>query len=183
MKITPLQQYIILGVFAFLGVSFLYYQLLLKPENAKIVSLQSTLSDKKKELDEAKRIVSKYVEFKKRSDSIQRELEWIQNRIPRTITKPQLLEAISLVQDRSGVILTSFALSNGPVQSDLYTEIPAVIRFNASYEQLINFLYQVSASNLLMTVHDMTITALPNIGPNWIRTLSAQMTLSGIQAK
>lgn len=70
MKITPLQQYIILGVVFFAGLVFLYYQFLLKPLNSDIVNLRTTLEQKQKDLEEAKKIVAKYVEFKKRADSV-----------------------------------------------------------------------------------------------------------------
>src|SRR5271154_5772671 len=127
MKITPLQQFIILGVIAFLGLTALFYQLVLKPINKEIVTLQDTLDQKKKELDGAKKMVAKYVEFKKRADSVQRELEWIQNRIPKSIEKPKLAEAVNFLQDRSGVYLTSFQFSAAAAK-DAYVEIPVSIK-------------------------------------------------------
>src|SRR3970282_2723470 len=117
MKITPLQQYLILGVIAFLGIGFLFYQFMLKPINAQIRTLQDTRDQKKKDLEEAKRIDAKYVEFKKRADSIQRELEWIQNRIPKAIDRTKLLETASFLQNRSGVLFTSFQFLTGASQS------------------------------------------------------------------
>lgn len=181
MKITPLQQAIVLGVIAFLGLTALFYQLILKPINKEIVTLQDTLDQKKKELDEAKKMVAKYVEFKKRADSVQRELEWIQNRIPKTIERPKLAEAVNFLQDRSGVYITSFQFSNAAVK-DAYVEVPVSLKFNSDFKGLLDFLYQVSISNLFMTVHDLTVNSVvdpthPNV------TLSAQMTVSGIQAK
>lgn len=183
MKITPTQQYIILGFAIFLGVVFLYYQFLLKPINNKIVALQSTLDQKKQDLDKAKEIVAKYVEFKKREDSVQRELEWIQNRIPKTIDKAKLSEAIGLVQSKSGVFLTSFQFAAASAGKEAYSEVPATVKFNSDFAGLLGFLYQISVSNLIMTVHDLTVTPLapaPNGPPV---TLSAQMIVSGIEAK
>ena len=183
MKITTLQQYLILGLVAFLGIEFLYYQFLLKPINNKIVALQSTLDQKKKDLEEAKRIAEKFVEFNKRADSVQRELEWIQNRIPKAIDKTKLLEEINFVQERSGVIFTSFQFAQTPTDTDICTEIPANIKFNSDFKGLLSFLFQVSKSNLLMAVHDLTVTSLPFNSANPKITLTAQLTLSGIQAK
>ena len=183
MKITPLQQYIILGMVAFLGIVFLYYQFLLKPINARIVTLQSTLDQKKKDLENAKKIAEKFVEFKKRADSVQRELEWIQNRIPKTIDKSKLLEAINFAQDRSGVILTSFQFASAPSNTDICTEIPAIIKFNTDFKGLLNFLYQIGKSDLFMTIRDLSISSLAFNPNNPKITLSAQMTVSGIQAK
>lgn len=181
MKFTPLQQYIILGVVAFLGLTFLYYQFLLKPVNSQITSLQATLQQKKDKLEEAKKKVANYVEFKKQADSIQRELEWYQNRIPKTIEKAKLLEAISFAQGRSGIVLTSFLFQ--PTQSPKdYSELPATVRFNSDFTGLINFLYQTSTSNLLMTVRDLSITPFVSVDhPNF--TIQTQMVVSGIQAK
>ena len=183
MKITPLQQYIVLGIFSFLGVTFLYYQFLLKPLNNKISTLQTTLDAKKKDLEEAKMIVAKYVEFKKREDSIQRELEWIQNRIPKTIERTKLIEAISFLESRSGVVLTSFTIN--PISSkDTYSEIPVNIQFHSDFKGLTNFLYQISISNLLMTAQGLkVIPYVPTNTDDPHLSLTAQIIVSGVQAK
>ena len=68
MKITPLQQYVVLGLMVLAGIGFSYYQFLLKPLNAQIATLRSTLEQKQKDLEEAKKIVTQYVGFKKRAD-------------------------------------------------------------------------------------------------------------------
>ncbi len=182
MKITPFQQYLILGVAVFSGISFLYYQFLLKPINLEIGNLRSTLEQKQKDLEEAKIIVAKYVEFKKRADSVQRELEWIQNRVPKSIERTKLLETINLLQNKSGVYLTNFQLGNITVAKDAWIEIPTVIKFNTDFRGLLDFLYQVSLSSLFITVRDITVVPLVDVAhPNV--TLTAQMTLCGIQAK
>jgi Tfp pilus assembly protein PilO len=183
MKITPLQQYIVLGIFSFLGVAFLYYQFLLKPLNNKISILQTTLDAKKKDLEEAKMIVAKYVEFKKREDSIQRELEWIQNRIPKTIERTKLIEAISFLESRSGVVLTSFTI-NPPSSKDTYSEIPVNIQLHSDFKGLTNFLYQISISNLLMTAEGLKVTSyIPTSTDDPHLSLAAQIIVSGVQAK
>ena len=51
MKFTRLYQWIVLGVVAFLIILFGYYQLMLKPINVEILQLQSTLDQKKKDLE------------------------------------------------------------------------------------------------------------------------------------
>jgi hypothetical protein len=57
MKITKEQQYLILGVVALLVIGGLYYQFMLKPVWANIDALRSTLTQKEKDLQEAKTIV------------------------------------------------------------------------------------------------------------------------------
>jgi Tfp pilus assembly protein PilO len=182
MKITPLQQGIILGSLLLVGILFFYYQFLLKPINNKIGVLQTTLDEKKKDLEEAKKIVAKYAEFKKRADSIQRELEWIQNRIPKAIDKTKLVEAINLLQNRSGVVLTSFTLAAAPAVKDTYAEVPVNLKFNSDFKGLVNFLYQVSASSLFMTARDLIITPFTSVDyPNF--TISTSIVVSGVQSK
>lgn len=143
MKLTPMQQYMVLGLCAFLGIGFLYYQFLLKPVNKQIVALQVKLDQEKKDLESAKQIVAKYSEFKKSADSVQRELEWIENRIPKTIDRSKFLEAINFVQTRSGVVLTSFQFGNSPKSKESYTEVPATLKFSTDYQGLLSFLNQV----------------------------------------
>ena len=181
MKITPMQQYVILGVAVFFGIVFVFYQFFLKPLNTRIDTLQATLQQKKQDLEEAKKIVAKYVEFKKQADSVQRELEWYQNRIPKAVDKAKLLEAVSFLQSRSGVILTSFQFQQLISGKD-YSEIPVLIRFNSDFRGLSDFLYQASISSLLMTAHDLVITPI-TVADHLNFTIQAQMTVSGIQAK
>ncbi len=184
MKLSPLYQALIIGFLLFAGVVVLYYEFLLKPVNVRIGQLSDQLDQKKKDLDEAKKTMAKYVEFKKRSDSVQRELEWIQNRIPKLIDKSQLLDSLNLVQSRSGIVLTNFQMSAQTNARDTYTEIPVNLKFTTSYDGLLNFLYQTSVSSLLMTVNGIVVTPLANPDPRYPDlTLTAQVVLNGVQAK
>ena len=182
MKFTRPYQWLILGLAGFLMVVFCYYQLMLKPINVEIVQLQSTLDQKKKDLEDAKKTVTKYVEFKKREDSVQRELEWLQSRIPKSIDKIKLMENVNLVQKNSDVVTTSFQFAANNITRDSWVEVPISIRFNTSYKGLLDFLYQVSVSNQLLTVRDLTITPFSDsTRPNF--TITAQLTICGIQGK
>ncbi len=182
MKFTRLYQWIVLGVVAFLIILFGYYQLMLKPINVEILQLQSTLDQKKKDLDEAKKIVSKYVEFKKREDSVQRELEWLQSRIPKAVDKIKLMENVNLAQKNSDLVTTNFQFLTSNVTRDSWVEVPITVRFNTSYKGLLDFLYQISVSNQLLTVRDLALVPFsdPTV-PNY--TLTATLTVCGIQGK
>lgn len=182
MKLTPVQQYLILGFFLFGGLVFLYYQFLLKPKNAEIERLRTTLEEKRKDLEEAKKIVAKYVEFKKRADTVQRELEWIQNRIPKVVEKPKLIEAISFLQNRSGVQLTNVTFTNTVVSKDTYSEVPVTVRISTDYKGLLNFFYQIGVSNLFMTSRDLSVLSQSDPANPGI-TVAAQLVISGVQAK
>lgn len=182
MKLTRPYQWLILGLAGFLMVVFCYYQLMLKPINVEIVQLQSTLDQKNKDLEEAKKTVTKYVEFKKREDSVQRELEWLQSRIPKSIDKIKLMENVNLVQKNSDVVTTSFQFASGNVARDSWVEIPITIRFNTNYKGLLNFLYQVSVSSQLLTVRDIVIMPyVDSSRPEF--TITTQLTICGIQGK
>ncbi len=182
MKLSPLYTAMIFGFLIIGGVVALYYQFLLKPVNARITQLSNDLSQKKEELDEAKKTMAKYVEFKKRSDSVERELEWIQNRIPKLIDKNQLLNSINFVQSRSGFTLTSFSMTGAVNARDSYTEVPASLKLTTNYAGFMSFLYQTSVSPLLMTVNGIVVTQ--SVDPNRPDlTLSVQLNLNGVQAK
>ena len=184
MKMTKTQQYIVVGVFGLLGLIFVYYQFVLKPVNDQITSLRSTLEQKKKDLDEAKKIIAKYAEFKKKADSIQRELEWVQNRIPKIAERGKIVEDVNFLQARSGLLLTAFKFSPAPVSKDIYTEISAEVKFTSSYKELLSFLYEMSISRSLMTVKDLKLTTYTDItNPLSGKTLSGSIILSGVQAK
>ena len=182
MKLTAIQQYAILGLILVCALVFGYYQFLLKPKMAEIDKLRATLEEKKKDLEEAKKIVAKYVEFKKRADTVQRELEWIQSRIPKTIEKTKLVEAVSLIQNRSRVSLTSFTFGAGGVAKDNYVEVPLVLRITTNFNGILRFLKEVSLSNnFMMTVRDLNVNATSAVDSE--ATISAQITLCGVQSK
>src|SRR5665213_2287680 len=186
MKISKTQQYIIFAAVAVLGLVFAYYQFVLKPLNIEIASLQSDLADKQKKLNDAKQMIAKYDEFKKRSAAVLRELEWAQSRMPIQLDRSRFIESASALQARSGISLTSFNFQGSPIPKDSYVEIPADIKFNASFGQLIKFLYEVSVSKNLMIVHDLKVISFfdrTRTTMNSSQTLTAQMVLSGIQGK
>jgi Tfp pilus assembly protein PilO len=182
MKITPLQQYLILGVLAFLGLSYLYYQFLLKPLNVSIVAKREELRLQTEELENARKIAEKYEEFKKRADTIQRELEWLQSRIPKIIDQANLVESLNLIQNHSGLVFTDFQFQPPVTTNSAYDEVPIRMKINTNYKGLLNFLYQIGISNLFMTVRELVIEPLTD-QQNSDYTLSALMTVSGIQAK
>lgn len=186
MKISKIQQYMIFAAVAVLALIFAYYQFVLKPLNVEITSLQSDLADKQKKLNDAKQMIAKYDEFKKRSAAILRELEWAQSRMPIQLERSKFIESASALQARSGISLTSFNFQGAPISKDSYVEVPADIKFNASFEQLMQFLYEVSISKSLMIVHDLKVIPFFDKTASTInsnQTLTAQMVLSGIQGK
>ncbi len=181
MKITKEQQYLILGVVALLVVGGLYYQFMLKPVWANIDALRATLTQKEKDLQEAKTIVAKYAEFKKRSSSIQRELEWFQNRIPTSLDRVKMLDTLQVLQGRSGVKLTDFQANAQPVKKEKYTEFPVGVRFTGSFNQMLAFIQQMTFAETLLTVRDIRITRT-TIGTDPKVSLTAEMTVKGAMA-
>jgi Tfp pilus assembly protein PilO len=182
MKLTQEQQYMIIGVVAFLIVGAVYFQFMLKPVYAQIGALQETLTQKKKDLEDAKAIVAKYAEFKKRASSIQRELEWFQNRIPASVDRVKMLDALSVLQGRSGVRLTDFSSASQPVKKEKYTEYPVSVKYVSDYKQMLEFIRQMAFTDMLLTVRELRITRLPfsTYGPNV--TLRAEMSVKGVMS-
>jgi Tfp pilus assembly protein PilO len=184
MKITKVQQYIFGAVLGFILLIAAYYYVVLKPINAEIASLKSTLEEKKKDLDEAKKMITKYAEFKKRADSIQRELEWVQNRIPKMVDRPKMVENVNFLQTRSGLSLTSFKFGTSTVAKDIYVEVPAELKFLATYKELLSFFYEMSLSKSLMTTKDLKISFYSDTtNPLSGKTITGMITLNGVQAK
>jgi Tfp pilus assembly protein PilO len=185
MKLTQEQQYMIIGAVAAVLLGFLYFQFLLKPVWSEISSLKVTLEQKKKDLEDAKAIVAKYPEFKKRAATIQRELEWFQNRIPSSVDRPKMLEAASFLQSRSGVSLVDFRSQKQPVTKENYTEVPVEVKFNSDYVGLLEFIHQMGFADTLMTVSDVHVSAYTyNLDTGTpAMTTSVRMSVNGIQAK
>lgn len=182
MKMTKEQQYAVLAVVLLLIVGAIYYQFLLKPVYANIAQLTTTLQQKEKDLQDAKAIVAKYAEFKKRSASIQRELEWFQNRIPASIDRVKMLDALSEMQSRSGLRLTDFRSDAQPVKKDKYTEVPVTVRFISDYRQLLEFIHQMAFTDTLLTVRGISLNRRNEASSPSDPTLTGEMTVKGAMA-
>jgi Tfp pilus assembly protein PilO len=185
MKLTQEQQYLIIGAVGVVLLGYLYFQFLLKPVWNEISSLKVTLSQKKKDLDDAKAIVAKYPEFKKRAATIQRELEWFQNRIPASLDRPKMLEAASFLQSRSQVSLVDFRANKQPVTNDRYTEVPVEVKFNSDYAGLLEFIHQMGFADTLMTVSEVHVApyVYNSTTGNPTMTTAVRLMMNGIQAK
>lgn len=184
MKISIVQQYIAFGALVAVVVAVLYYFFLLKPVNLQIVQLQGDLQAKTDKLKEVEAKIKNYAQFQKEADSVQRELEWYQNRIPKTIDRGKFMEALNGLLGRSGVVLTSFQTTNPQALKD-YSELPATIHFHTDFNGLTTFLYQTSLSSLIMTVRDVLIVPISDSDrlAHPAFSLDAQMVVSGIEAK
>jgi Tfp pilus assembly protein PilO len=178
MKLTQEQQYLVIGVVAFLIVGALYYQFLLKPVYSRITTLESTLSQKKKDLEDAKAIVAKYAEFKKRASSIQRELEWFQNRIPASVDRIKMLDTVAVLQSRSGIHLTDFQANQQPVKKEKYTEFPVSVKVTADYKQILEFIHQMAFTDTLLTVRELRLIRMKEYSSNGY-TLNGSMVVKG----
>lgn len=184
MKISLVQQYMAFGALIAVVIAVLFYFFLLKPVNLQIVQLQGDLQAKTDKLKEVEAKIKNYAQFQKEADSVQRELEWYQNRIPKTIDKGKFMEALNGLLGRSGVVLTSFQTATAASLKD-YSEVPATIHFHTDFNGLTAFLYQTSLSSLIMTARDVVVMPITQgdmaLHPDF--TLDVQMVVSGVQAK
>jgi len=179
MKIPPLQQYLALGVVLLAVILIGYYQYLWKPVNTEIQSLTVTRDQKAKDLEEAKRIVARYAEFKKQSATVQRELEWFEHRIPKTLETTRFIEALNILQQRSRVTFTSMNFL--PVQAaESYVELPADVRFITDFQGLLTFLYRMSTAEIYLAANNLTITTAGAVGDDTIVVL---LSVKGVMSK
>jgi Tfp pilus assembly protein PilO len=184
MKITPLQQYLTIGVLALGVILFGYYQYLWKPVVAQINQLTTTRDQKKKDLEEAKRIVARYAEFKKQAATVLRELEWFETRVPKKLEPVRFVEALNAVQRRSGVKLTNLSFPQTKPTGTAYVEIPATVRFNTNFQGLMSFLYRMTLAEIYLVPDDINIVhrraAADESGRD---TITVQMMVKGVALK
>ena len=180
MKLTPLQQYIFLGVLVFMGFSYVYYQYIITPINIRIKADNDQKKGVEDKLKQAIATQKDYEKFKDNADSTQRELTLYQNRIPPTVENIKMMQTIYLLQSRSGVVLTSLQFQAPQTVND-FVQLPAAIRFNSDFKGLLAFLYQTSITSPVMTVQNLSISPGTVVDhPSF--TLQVQMIINGIQA-
>ncbi len=181
MKLTPLQQYLILGAMVLAAILFGYYQYLWKPVNQEIVKLTATRDQKQKDLDEAKRIVARYAEFKKQAATVQRELEWFESRIPKKLETTRFVQALNSIQQSSRVKFTSLTFpTSKPAAGAPYNEMSADVRFTTDFQGLLTFLYRMSLAEVYMVADSLNLVRMQGAENE---TLTAQMMVKGVLSK
>ncbi len=100
-------------------------------------------------------------------------------RLPAKNEMPGLLEEISKTGVASGLKFESFAPQK-EISHDFYIELPIKITVEGSYFELATFLSRVAEMNRIVTLHDFSVTGLPDKDG---RTASSDVLVMNLTAK
>lgn len=184
MKLTKLQQYILLASGGLIAFLFCYYQFLWSPMHASILQNQKILAQKQAQLSQAKLLMTQFASFKAKQRLIERRLEWFKQHLPTSVTRQQLFDTVNNLCGQSGVVLNNlnFSVNIPEITSPSYQWKSVQLQFNGDFNQLLSFIYSTIRSQLFLTLSGLQISTQtdPN---NATITLTAQIYLNAAEFK
>lgn len=141
---------------------------------SKIVSTESSIKKKEKELEEA-------IAFDDSVKKLGKEIEIFLSYLPEKLTTLNLFEDITKVSRESRVKIRNMTNSQRQGgKSDLYDAIAIRISLEGEYSQLLTFLSKLTALDKFITVKDVRINPInQRDSKNQSRRIKADMTLLG----
>jgi Tfp pilus assembly protein PilO len=116
------------------GVGYWYFFYV--PNTKIIVQKTKLLEGKRKDLEEARNMVVNYPEYLREASSINRHIEFINSRLPKTFSIGEAIDSISEKANEAGIKITKFTPDNKPVKKGEYTEQSVKLEIVTNFENL-----------------------------------------------
>lgn len=137
------QQNLIIGVVLIGAIGYVYYAYLFTPNLKTIKDRSAALEQKKKDLEDARNMVSKYDEFLKRATEINTKSDFINKRLPSDMSISDTIKEITEKATESNINIVGFEPSGKPAKKDDYYESEINMHFDTNYKDLGDFLTRI----------------------------------------
>jgi Tfp pilus assembly protein PilO len=137
------------------------------------------LEQKKKDLKDAREMVSKYSEFMARQNVILRNIDFINRRLPQENNISDTIRELTSKATESNISLINFQPGR-EVKKDDYKEFNIDVSFDANYKDLGKFLTQIGYVDRLTTPSNIAITGISQTSAqstSGIRNIHVTMTI------
>ncbi len=173
-KLTPKQQQNLVAVVLLVGaVGFGYWKYFLTPNTIKIKEKSAILEQKKKELNDARNMVSKYDEFLKRATETNEKTDFINRRLPMDASISETIKEITQKATESNINILGF--EPGKVTAkDEYKETEINLKFSTSYKDLGDFLTRIGYIERLTNPVKLSIKGIDQEVGGWSPVASAE---------
>jgi len=160
------QQYVAAGVLGVGLVVYSYWNFGLKPLNTEISTLQKTVTEKRDNLEKAKRLKGQWEEYNQRLARVQNASQFLARRLPRIsdynvgfakMTKMTLEGGVTLGlmgEDKSRANKSEF---------EGYEKRVSIIMLVGGYHKLGEFLSRLSGEDLLYNIEDVQMLGAPDM--------------------
>jgi type IV pilus assembly protein PilO len=156
-------------IFGILGIVIAvigFYFLLLSPLLQRLDEQAQAQEDKQAQLEQVQQEVNELEEVRRNSPEIQRQLLELSKRVPTQPQIPTFVVQVEEIADASGVTQLSVDPEppTVPAGGGDYQVVPVTMLFNATYDQMQDFLLRTRNLTRLVTVTDLGYCRNPTIG-------------------
>jgi type IV pilus assembly protein PilO len=149
---------IILGVLGIVLLIIAYYFLLLSPLLQSLNEQAEARESKQAQLEQVQQQVNELEEVRRQSPDIERQLLELSKRIPAQPQIPTFVVQVQEIADASGVtqLTVDPEPSTSPEGGGDYRVVPVTMQFNATYDEMQDFLLRTRNLARLVTVTNVT---------------------------
>jgi type IV pilus assembly protein PilO len=156
---------IILGALGIVLLGIIYYFLLLSPLLQRLNEQAQARESKQAQLEQVQQQVNELEEVRRQSPDIERQLLELSKRIPAQPQIPTLVVQMQEVADASGVtqLKVDPEPSTSPEGGGDYRVVPVTMQFQATYDEMQDFLLRTRNLARLVTVTDVSYCRVPQL--------------------
>jgi type IV pilus assembly protein PilO len=154
---------LILGTLGIVLLIVIYYFLLLSPLLQRLNEQAQARQSKQAQLEQVQQQVNQLEEVRRQSPDIERQLLELSKRIPAQPQIPTFVVEVQEIADASGVTQLSVdpEPSTAPEGGGDYRVVPVTMQFNATYDEMQDFLLRTRNLARLVTVTNVTYCRVP----------------------
>jgi Tfp pilus assembly protein PilO len=128
----------VIAIAVLVGVGYWYFFYV---PNTKIITAKTrVLEGKRKDLEEARNMVVNYPEYLREASNINRHIEFINSRLPKSYSIGEAIDNISAKANEAGIRITKFIPDNKPVKKGEYSEQSVKLEIVTNFDNLGAFL-------------------------------------------
>ncbi len=181
-KLTKKQQQNIAAAVIITGAAiFGYVKYLYAPLTVKAREKQEVLEQKKKELREARRMVSQYAVFLQEQHEINAKIDFMNSRLPKNVSIADVIDQITKQATMSNIAIIEFAPRKEYNRGD-YREYEVGANFSTNFRDLGEFLTRLGYIKKVISPSDLRISRISagagNISGPGVKNISVELTLN-----
>lgn len=160
------QQYVALGVMLVVFSVYAYWNFGLKVVNTEIGNLQKTITEKRDNLEKAKRLKGLWEEYLQRLGRVQTATQFLARRLPNKSNYNVGIPRMTKMTLEGGVTLGAYGEDkSAKVKSEFegFEKRVALILLAGEYHRLGEFLSRLSAEDLVYNIEDLQMIGSPDL--------------------
>ncbi|MBI4395837.1 MAG: type 4a pilus biogenesis protein PilO [Elusimicrobia bacterium] len=155
------QQQIVMVVMFVAGFSYVYWNYLLKPTNAKITKLDTELTRVLDEVETMKRTANRLPALQREFDDLNAQVGQAEKRLPKEKNLEEVLRIVTTEAIKHHVSILSFSPGTERPQN-YFIEIPINLSFQGQFHTLGKFLSVLGQQERILAARNVQVTYSPN---------------------